>query len=126
MDTNPVYLTSHQVNPANGEIEVKAIDNPSHGGAHHCYRITINKGKENQNVFDITFQNGPIKEAGVNGVTHEVLLAIIRHRLECFQGGMFRCAENEVALSHVLAAQEALLSRTRARMARGVEGTNQI
>lgn len=119
-------ITSHVVNPVNDRISLEVLDPAGSGNAHHHYRITTNKGEEGQNIWDILFQNGPISEAGVNGLTHEVLLAIIQHRLECFQNGPYRCDENAVALSHVVAAKEALLSRTRARMARGVEGTSKI
>lgn len=126
ISTTPFNITTHEVNPANSAIEILVLDEKGHGGAHHHYRVTINKGKEGQNVFDILFQNGPINECGVNGLTHEVLLAIVRHRLECFQEGKYRCAENEAALAHTIASQEALLSRTRARIARGVEGTHQL
>jgi hypothetical protein len=70
----------------------------------------------------IEFQKGGIQETGVNGVTHEVLLAIVADRLESFQNGPFHCDENRVALNHVTEALAALKSRTVARLARGVEG----
>lgn len=71
-------------------------------------------------VQEIYFQNGPIKEVGTNGLTHEVLLAIVIDRLQGFQRGQYACAENQTALDAVLAAQESLLNRTR-----GVEGTHE-
>lgn len=71
----------------------------------------------------IQFQNGPIPEAGVNGLTHEVLLAILINRLEGFQSGPFANEYNGLALGYVKLAQETLLNRTRERMTRGVEGT---
>lgn len=74
----------------------------------------------------IGFQNGPIAEAGVNGITHEALLAILIDRLECFQAGPYASSYNEQALIACRAAQEALLSRTRSRMARGVEGAHTV
>ncbi len=74
----------------------------------------------------ILFQNGPIGEVGVNGLTHEVLLAIIADRLRSFQAGQFACSENAAALESVEAAQRSLKSRTEARLARGVEGTHKI
>jgi hypothetical protein len=74
----------------------------------------------------IEFQNGPIKEVGVNGLTHEVLLAILADRLRCFQAGAFANEFNAEALSHIEAAQAALQARTRERMSRNVEGTHAL
>jgi hypothetical protein len=74
----------------------------------------------------ILFQNGPIPEKGVNGITQEVLLAIVADRLMSFQAGPFASKYNAKALDHVLLAQEALLQRTRDRMSRGVEGTHTV
>lgn len=114
-------ITDHIANPVNDRIEISAMDNPGAGGAHHHYAVDVN-GSENG--LDIYFQNGPIAEAGVNGVTQEVLLAVVIDRLRCFQAGPYACMENADALTHSVEALEALKSRTRARMARGVEGTH--
>ncbi|ODT86711.1 MAG: hypothetical protein ABS78_15575 [Phenylobacterium sp. SCN 70-31] len=70
------------------------------------------------------FQNGPIGEVGVNGLTHEALLAILVDRLRAFQAGPFSCRENALALTKLEEAQQWLGARTRARMVRGVEGTH--
>jgi hypothetical protein len=118
-------LTSHQVNPANDLLEIIAADDHGSGGAHHEYLLYWPDKNSNLRTARISFQNGPIKESGVNGVTHEALLAIVRHRLEHYQSGPFACEENGKALEAVVAAQTALLSRTIARMNRGVEGTHQ-
>ncbi|CAK0743203.1 conserved hypothetical protein [Azospirillaceae bacterium] len=72
----------------------------------------------------VSFQNGPINEVGVNGQTHEAYLAILIHRLECFQAGPFKGEFNENALRHLKEARMWLLERTRERMTRGVEGTH--
>ena len=53
------------------------------------------------------------------------MLAILDHRLECFQRGPFACPENAQALFHIQQAQKVLKSRTTRRMAQGVEGTHQ-
>ncbi|MCC6800437.1 MAG: hypothetical protein IT325_09980 [Anaerolineae bacterium] len=74
----------------------------------------------------ILFQNGPIAEAGVNGVTHEALIAIVIDRLQAFQKGPFACRENALALTKLEEAQHWLHHRTRARMARQVEGTHEV
>lgn len=133
-------LTSHKVNPANDTLKIEVLDAPGSGGAHHCYSITGFDYARNQSVPDkrqygdlkdedtavILFQNGPINEVGVNGLTHEALLAILIHRLECFQNGNFANSYNQRALEHLVGAQESLKDRTRERIARGVEGTHTV
>lgn len=114
-------LQDHKVNPANDLVEIEVMDEPGAGGAHHEYHVILPSGER---TF-ISFQNGPIAESGVNGLTQEVLLAIVIDRLRSFQAGPFACRENAIALTKVEEAQHWLLSRTRARMARGVEGTHQ-
>lgn len=116
-------ITSHIVNPANDKLKIAVFDEPGAGGANHEYRIsTIDQ--PNNRLWHLSFQNGPIAEHGVNGITQEALLAIVADRLQSFQAGPFANEYNAKALEHVQAAQEALLSRTRERMARGVEGRN--
>jgi hypothetical protein len=78
------------------------------------------------NITYINFQNGPINENGMNGVTQEVLLAIVADRLRSFQAGKYACRENAIALTKIEEAQHWLQSRTRARMSRGVEGTHAL
>ena len=113
-------ITSHVVNPANDKITVQVMDTPGPGGANHAYDIVWGQ-TQTENV-QIRFQKGGIAENGVNGLTHEVLLAILIDRLAAFQSGPFKCEENRVALEHLELALETLKSRTRARMNRGVEG----
>lgn len=121
-------ITSHIVNPVNDRLRITVVDQPGAGGANHEYRIeaTDDGGGKPHKIADhsISFQNGPINEHGVNGITQEVLLAIVADRLQSFQAGPFASPYNAKALEHVLAAQESLLSRTRERMTRGVEGTH--
>ena len=95
-------------------------DEPGAGGANHAYRVTGFDG--DRKGVNIDFQNGPINEHGVNGLTQEVLLEIVIDRLRSFQAGPFACRENAIALTKLEEAQHWLLARTRARMARGVEG----
>ena len=124
-------LSSHKVNGCNEAIKVTALDGPGPGGASHRYEIewpdcVVDEpgvGHCGGNTLTIDFQNGPIKEVGTNGVTHEALLAVLIDRLEGFQSGPFANPFNADALLHLRLAQDALLSRTRERLARGVEGT---
>lgn len=133
-------LTGHKINPANDTLKIEAIGGLGSGGAHHCYAITgfdyannaaVPNHRQSSHLKDedtafILFQNGPIAEAGVNGVTHEALLAILIDRLECFQNGPYKCHENAMALASLEAAQQWLQSRTKQRMERGVEGTHTV
>jgi hypothetical protein len=126
-------LTEHKVNPANDTLNVVVVDDPGSGGASHRYMIsgfdteTNASWTEDTRHFaqNILFQNGPITEVGVNGVTQEALLAIVADRLRSFQEGPFRCKANACALTHIEEAMHWLQQRTLERMRRGVEGTNQ-
>lgn len=123
-------ITTHEVNGLNESLLIAVLDEPGHGGACHEYQIrrwVRNTGDENDDaeLCLIKFQNGPIKEHGVNGISNEALLAIVRDRLEFFQAGQYACGTNEQALNHVVSAMVALSLRTRERVERGVEGTHQ-
>lgn len=72
----------------------------------------------------IRFQSGPVGETGINGCHQEDLLAIVIHRLQCFQAGIFACRENALALTKLEEAMHWLNHRTESRRKRGVEGTN--
>ncbi len=112
-------LSEHKVNPANDLIEIVVMDEPGVGGACHEYELRIPDGHSTR----ISFQNGPIKENGINGLTQEALLAIVMDQLRAFQRGPFSCRENALALTKLEEAQHWLHHRTRERMARDVEGT---
>lgn len=102
---------------------VVAKDYKGPGGAHHHYIIHDKKG---QVLGSLDFQDGPIKEAGVNGVMDENLLAILIDRLKGFQSGVYQCAENAVALSKCSSALVMLKERTKKREASGKEGTHKV
>jgi hypothetical protein len=126
----PVRLiTSHKVNGLNECIIIEVLDAPGSGGACHHYRMSGLKGPLDNHPIpttDIRFQNGPIQEAGYNGLSNEALLAILIDRMEGFQSGKYATTENQIALDHMRAAQNILLFRTKQRMARGVEGTHAV
>lgn len=97
-------------------------DKPGAGGA--CHEYEVQKSDDVDKVFaTVSFQNGAIKESGVNGCTNEELLTIVVDRLQGFQSGQFNCRENAVALTHIETGLLWLKKRTLDRMARGVEGT---
>jgi hypothetical protein len=129
-------IDSHRVNPANDSLMIGVMDAPGAGGANHLYMVegfdtstnpsdpfTARHGQPARHAT-ILFQNGPIAEFGVNGITQEVLIAILIDRLQAFQAGPFANDYNAAALAHLQSAQGALFDRTRNRMTRGVEGTH--
>lgn len=119
-------ITDHKVNPANDQIRVVVLDPPGSGGASHVYECHLpDKEHPDDNTVVISFQNGPIAQSGINGLTHEILLAIVADRLRSFQSGEFSCRENALALTKIEEAMLWLQSRTLKRMARGVEGTHE-
>lgn len=105
----------------NDQITIMVQDDPGHGGASHVYDVQL----PYHNLCTIHFQDGPIQEAGVNGLSNEVLLAIVEDRLLAFQQGPYACDENADALSSVCYALDSLHSRTADRLTRGVEGTSE-
>ena len=124
----------HKINPANDVLSVTAEDAPGSGGANHLYMVrgfstetnpscpfTARHGAPAEHAT-ILFQNGPINEVGVNGVTQEVLLAIVIDRLRSFQSGPFSSRENALALTKCEEALHWLQQRTIDRTRRGVEG----
>jgi hypothetical protein len=131
-------INDHQINPANDTITVTVTDKAGAGGANHRYVIggldvarnsSANESDSEPLKFKqtvILFQNGPIPESGVNGVTHEVLLAIVADRLRSFQAGPYGCKANACALTHIEEALHWLQQRTLERMRRGVEGSHTV
>lgn len=81
---------------------------------------------ENLVLSEIHFQEGPIKECGVNGVMNEDLLVMVIRRLQGFQESKFKCRENAMAITKIEAALLWLRKRTMARENRGVEGTHKV
>lgn len=125
-------LTSHKVNGLNEALHIRVMDEPGAGNACHHYiigydrfmpRIDEDPGQA-RIEYQICFQNGPIAESGVNGISQEALLAIVEDRLIGFQSGQYACTENGHALAKVQEAIMWLQKRTLDRVKRGVEGTS--
>ncbi len=110
--------------------KVIVTDEPGQGNANHEYQISpaLAPAHEGQSATcwcqKISFQNGPIKEAGVNGVMNEDLIAIVIDRMRGFQSGDYACRDNALALTKLEEALMWLRNRTNEREARGVEGTH--
>lgn len=92
--------------------------------APHLYTV-INKENEDE-LCKIHFQEGPIKDCGVNGVATEDLIAMCIDRLQHFQNSKFNCRENEMAITKLEESLMWLRKRTLDREAKGIEGTNVV
>lgn len=125
MSTN--QLVDHQINEFNSEhvTVTRYDDEPGPGGAHHKYGIYIHGDKYPPEVV-LKFQKGPVKEAGVNGITEEALLAIVLDRLRGFQRGPYMCRQNALTITKLEEALHWMMDRAVERQRRGVEGTSTV
>jgi len=114
-------LTDHKLNGLNDALKIEVLDEAGHGGASHNYMISCDGGAV---PVHIAFQNGPIQDHGVNGISNEALIAIVIDRLRGFQSGKFACRDNDNALARLEESLAWLQKRTRERVAKGVEGTS--
>jgi hypothetical protein len=138
-------ITDHKIDGIDNQIDINVLDKPGAGGACHEYQITAivphieevfvvtelgvetnvktcDLGIKEIPLSRISFQNGSVLEAGINGITQEALITVCIDRLRCFQAGDFACDDNLDALTHLEAALACLQKRTRDRLSRGVEG----
>jgi hypothetical protein len=78
----------------------------------------------------IEWQDGPLGRDGEriepNGAFVETVLVAALQRLQFYNETEFRCRENSLAITHIEEALHWLDARTRAREARGVEGTHTV
>lgn len=96
-----------------------------------CYRTDIvqkslravhRDGTLPNEFVDITWQHGPIEEAGVNGAGVEDLIDIAIERLRELNEGAMRCRENSLAITALEEARNWLTLRTMSRIRQFVEG----
>jgi len=91
------------------------------------HRFSVSTSEEPSTILaDIHFQEGPIKECGVNGVCNEDLIAMVITRLDHFQESEFACYENDIAIMKLEEALLWLRKRTMGREKRQVEGTHEV
>lgn len=86
--------------------------------------MTAPGGKRIAHIASLQFQSGPIPEYGVNGLTNEILLAVLIERTQRLNG-MFPCAENIQAIVHMEKALDYFNARTARRQAAGIEGKHE-
>lgn len=81
-------------------------------------------GKEN-NTLIFKIQDGPIKEAGLNGCQVTDMIAVAKHIISGLDE-KFPCNENKATIHHLDRALEMQDLRTKNREAREVEGTSNV
>jgi hypothetical protein len=109
------------------EVWHEEVEEMQYNAPHH-FMVTIAHGAatENKILSYIDFQEGPIKECGVNGVCNEDLITMVITRLEHFQKSEFQCRENALAITKLEEALLWLRKRTMGREKRGIEGTHKV
>jgi hypothetical protein len=118
-------ITLHEVTGAASGIKVTADSrNLQNGNASHTYLCSWLESEGTQCHSYIHLQEGPIAEVGINGITNEILLAIVIDRLEGFQTSKYACEENASALAYLKDGLGMLQYRTKRSIAREVEGTS--
>ena len=110
-----------RIHEDNNGLAVNAISSLQDGTDVNGNLYQVLAGSKN---ISIEFQNGPVQENGVNGLTNEALLEIVRHRMEVLDE-KFPCNENRLAITNIINALEHLNDRTVDRLKRKVEGTAQ-
>lgn len=131
------FLRTHHTNEANKAIVVFTDErDPACGNMSHVYDVQIYSHPVRMEAHEdaptlvqshkLTFQHGPIKKVGVNGLTNEVFLAILIDRTEGAQEGTHKNDFNARALEHLRAALAEFEARTKERTARAVEGTHAL
>lgn len=109
----------------NSRITIAADDKEN--GASHVYLLQYTTDTGNLATQVLSFQRGPVGAAGINGITHELLLHVLIDRLESFQAGKQAWRTyNQEALEQLQQALRTLNARTAEREQRGVEGTNEL
>ena len=90
----------------------------------HSYAVAVPvKDSTEVKYHVLQFQDGPIQEAGTNGITNEALLAVLIDRLGLLNK-KFPCRENSIVITKLEESLMWLEKRTKDRIARGVEGQN--
>lgn len=90
------------------------------------HHFTVKNVNTDDVIAEINFQEGPIKEVGINGVNNEDLILMVLTRLQAFQDSPYSCRENAVAITKLEESLMWLRKRTQEREMRDVEGTSTI
>lgn len=110
-------------------LQVQALDAPDAAGLQHVYAVSGFTGLNDSltggipNQLLMIFQNGPVEDKGVNGLTNEVVIAVVADRLRCLEAGPYTTGSRARALAHLEEALQELTSLTIDRRSRGVDGS---
>lgn len=106
-------LTGHETPSLLPQLQLYVnTEKATEGNGSYEYLI-VGENPEGGNLYiPLMFQNGNPQQVGLNGVTFEVCLEAMIHRLETFQKGPFACEENHEAREHMVNAQLALHRRS--------------
>ena len=96
--------------------------NYSQGNLTAYHDFVVCASEDDTVLAEIHFQQGPVKEVGVNGLFNEDLLLMVLARLRAINQGEYSCRENSMAITKLEEAVMWLRKRTQDRVARGVEG----
>lgn len=78
-------IKDHQTNELNKAIKVVADDRSEETGGSYQYDVFVKIGDGPLLALEtFMFQKGPVQQVGINGITNEVLLAIVIDRLRGF------------------------------------------
>ena len=121
-------LTSDLITNKYTEVWYESTEDMKYNAPHRFIVLPVeSKHMEPPRMLaEIHFQEGPIKECGVNGVCNEDLIAMVICRLEHFQKSEYSCRENALAITKLEEALMWLRKRTIGREQRNVEGTHEI
>ncbi|ORE91015.1 hypothetical protein [Aurantimonas sp. 22II-16-19i] len=106
-------IDGHKIHPVSKMIDVATAGRKGASHAHAAYKVTLPDGTE----IILSFQTGQRGAGEANGLTNEILLAIVADRLRAFQGGPYACMENDHILMHVEEALNFSMVRANARAA---------
>lgn len=110
-------------------VECEEKDNQNFNAPHH-FKVRkidpVTLSPSDEIVGEINFQEGPVKENGVNGLNHEDLLLMVLIRLRSFQESEYACRENEKAIEKLEECVMWLRKRTLDREQRNVLGTSEL
>jgi hypothetical protein len=90
------------------------------GAGSPCH-FKIKRNKDGSLIQNIDFQDGSLKDNGINGISNEDLINIVLFRLKYFQKGKHSCRENASAIDKLEEAQMWLLKRTIEKESRKAE-----
>ncbi len=110
------------------EVFHEGKEDRKYNAPHHFEVVSVPQTSTDTPILvgRVDFQEGPIKECGVNGICNEDLLNMVICRLEHFQKTEFSCRENALAITKLEEALLWLRKRTMGREQRGIEGTHKV